>query len=251
MVSPHIHVPYDRLEEYFGFIRDNRFNLEIYFTAAALSAIRSTDIIHLKQRLDYAPELSIHAPFMDLSPGAVDPKVRAVTVSRFLQVFDIAEILEPVAVVFHSGYDKWKYALNAELWLEKSLMTWRVFIRKALAIGTKLVIENVFEDEPTNLKMLMERIASDSVGICFDTGHCNLFSTVPIDEWMRQLRPYILEVHLHDNSRRADDHMAIGDGTFNFDRFFSLLKGKEVLYTIEGHNPSAVLRSIEKMKEYL
>jgi len=56
---------------------------------------------------------------MDLSPGAVDSKVREATMMRFSHILDISDILKPKAVVFHSGYEKWKYALNIDLWLEK------------------------------------------------------------------------------------------------------------------------------------
>jgi sugar phosphate isomerase/epimerase len=197
------------------------------------------------------PSLSIHAPFMDLSPGAVDPKVRAVTMERFLLVFDIAELLEPISIVFHSGYEKWKYALDVDLWLKKSLKTWNVLARKGAEKNIKIVIENVFEDEPGNLRLLMEEIGSDHFGICFDTGHCNLFSTVPLEEWLGQLKPYILELHLHDNNRAADDHKAIGDGTFNFDLLFSSLQDKKLIYTIEGHSPDDVMRSMRRLNQYL
>ena len=60
---------------------------------------------------------------MDLSPGAVDSKVRAVTIERFSQIFNIAETLKPKVIVFHSGYEKWKYASKIDLWLEGSLIT--------------------------------------------------------------------------------------------------------------------------------
>ncbi len=251
MVNPHVHVPFDRVGQYLGFINDKRVNLELYFPSTVIDSVRSTDLIHFKKTLNYTPALSIHAPFMDLSPGAVDPKIRAVTIERFLQIFDIAEILEPKSIVFHSGYEKWKYALDVNLWLEKSLKTWPVLIRKAVDRNIKIVIENVFEDEPGNLRLLMENIGSDHFGLCFDTGHCNLFSTVPLDEWMEQLKPYILELHLHDNSRAADDHMAVGDGTFDFNLLFSSLKGRDMIYTIEGHTPEDVTKSMQKLNEYL
>jgi sugar phosphate isomerase/epimerase len=251
MVNPHVHVPYDRVGQYLDFIKKHRLNLELYFPSTALDSIRSTDIIHLKKTLDYMPSLSIHAPFMDLSPGAIDPKIRSVTIERFFQIFDIAELLEVTSIVFHSGYEKWKYALKVDLWLEQSLKTWKVLARKAVDRHIKIAIENVFEDEPYSLRLLMEKMGSDHFGICFDTGHCNLFSRVPLDEWIKQLNPYILELHLHDNSSAADDHKAIGDGTFNFDALFSLLKEKNLIYTIEGHAPEDVMKSIRKLNDYL
>ena len=110
MINPQIHIPYHKIAEHFSFIRQEKLNLELYLESKTLNSISREDISHLKNQLDYNPSLTIHAPFMDLSPGAVDSKVRAVTMERFNHVLNIAEDLKVKAVIFHSGYEKWKYA---------------------------------------------------------------------------------------------------------------------------------------------
>jgi sugar phosphate isomerase/epimerase len=257
MISPHVHIPYHKIGDFLPFIKENRINLEIYFLSDSLDTITGTDIIKLKESLDYHPSLTIHAPFMDLSPGAVDSKVRAVTIERFLHIFRIAEILstgsfgKPEVIVFHSGYEKWKYALNIDLWLEKSIKTWTPLAKNADEIGVRIAIENIFEDEPTNLKLLMQELGSERFGICFDTGHFNLFSKTPLNEWLEVLKPYIIELHLHDNDRTADTHNPIGDGTFDFDTLFSILKGKDLIYTIEAHSAEDAMKGVERLKKYI
>ena len=251
MINPHVHIPYPRIKDYLSLIKENRINLEIYFSSNSLDTIKDYDIIKLKEKLDYRPSLTIHAPFMDLSPGAVDSKVRAVTIERFLHIFRIAETLGSEVIVFHSGYEKWRYALKVDIWLEGSLITWRHLLEKAVEMNLKIAIENIFEDNPTNLRLLMEEIGSKNLGICFDTGHFNLFSKILLEEWLRQLKPYIIALHLHDNDGTADSHDPIGDGTFDFGTLFSILKDKNLIYTIEAHTPEAVLKSIERLKDYL
>jgi sugar phosphate isomerase/epimerase len=248
---PHVHVPYESIERYLSFIKESRINLEVYFSSDSLDTIRRSTLAGLEDTLEYGPSFTIHAPFMDLSPGAVDSEVRKVTMSRFSQIFDLAEILRPKAIVFHSGYEKWKYALKTGLWLENSLLTWRPLLKRAVDMGLKIAIENIFEDEPDSLRLLMEEVGSEHFGICFDTGHFNLFSRLPLEEWMIQLRPYIVELHLHDNHKSSDEHLAIGDGTFDFAAIFSALRGKGLIYTIEGHSPEDVLKSVDRLKDYL
>ncbi|MDA8433287.1 MAG: sugar phosphate isomerase/epimerase [Nitrospiraceae bacterium] len=248
MALPHAHVPFNRIAEYKDLIRKERLNLEIYFGSAVLDDISPADIEGLAALLDYRPSLSIHAPFMDLSPGAVDSKVRQATTERFFHVLDIAEVLRPKVIVFHSGYEKWKYALNIDLWLEKSLQTWRPVSARASDIGVKIAIENIFEDEPSNLKLLMKEMDSDDFGVCFDTGHCHLFSRAGLGEWMRDLNPHILELHLHDNDRTSDQHLPMGDGTFDFDTFFRLLDRKDCVYTLEAHSPQHFRKSMAYLK---
>jgi len=247
----HVHIPYHKIAEHLSFIRQEKLNLELYLESNALDSISREDISQLKKQLDYNPSLTIHAPFMDLSPGAVDSKVRAVTMERFFHVMNIAGDLMVKAVIFHSGYEMCKYALDIDLWLEKSLLTWKPLVKKAEGIGAKIAIENIFEDEPENLRLLMEKMGNNSFGICFDSGHFNLFSKVSLEDWMGCLKPYIIELHLHDNNKTFDQHLPIGDGTFDFGKLFSALKGKDLIYTLEAHNPDDAKKSMERLKGYL
>lgn len=250
MISPHIHVPYEKIGDYIQFIKQNKLNLEIYFNSDALDSINTDSLLKLKNRLDYNPSLSFHAPFMDLSPGAIDSKARSATIERFNHILDIAETLKPKSIVFHSGYEKWKYALKIDVWLEKSLETWRPLNERAKNLNVKIAIENIFEEEPANLRLLMESMDSDNFGICFDTGHCNLFSKVPLKTWLKELKKHIVELHLHDNDKSADLHYPIGDGTFDFNTLFFELNSNHCVYTIEAHTKERVLKSMERLKTY-
>ncbi|MGO9614461.1 MAG: sugar phosphate isomerase/epimerase family protein [Dissulfurispiraceae bacterium] len=251
MRSPQIHIPFEKIELYLPVILKERLNLEIYFNSYILDSIQADTVRRLRESLSHDPFLTVHAPFMDLSPGAVDVKVRSVTIERFNEILDLSTLLKPACIVFHSGYEKWKYAFNVNLWLEKSLETWEPLNKRAKDLGISLAIENIFEDEPGNLKLLMESMSSENFGICFDTGHCNLFSRVELTEWIKELKPFIIELHLHDNDRSADSHYPIGDGNFDFTTLFSSLKDNHCIHTIEAHTYERVLKSIERLKGYV
>ena len=249
-VKPHVHIPYDSIDNYLEFIKEEKLNLEIYFGSRRFDDLDDSAIRKLKQKLDYNPELTIHAPFMDLSPGAVDARVRDVTIKRFTDIIHFSEILKPKAVVFHSGYDKWKYDSRVDIWLEGSLITWGIVNKIASDAGIKVAIENIFEKEPSSLRLLMEEMNSGNFGVCFDAGHFNLFSAAPLPQWIFALKPYIIELHLHDNDRTADLHRAIGDGTFDFNLLFDGLSGRECIYTIEAHTIEDVRKSMLRLKDH-
>lgn len=252
MTGPHVHCPFEKIGEHLAFMQRHRLNLEIYFSASALDQVAPRALEDLRAGLDYGPGLSIHAPFMDLSPGAVDAQVREVTLRRFNQVLDVASILSPAVVVFHSGFEKWKYALNISLWLEKSMTVWPGIVERAAAQGAKVAIENVFEDTPENLRLLAERIDSPWFGLCFDSGHFNLFSRVSLDEWIGQTGRYIAELHLHDNDGSRDAHLPPGEGTFDFGSLFDLLRGRsDLVFTVEAHSEAEVLKSFAALKKLL
>lgn len=248
--APHIHVPYEMVDKYLFYIRNKNPNLEIYFGSRNFDNITKEDIFSLKSKLGYDPCISIHAPFMDLSPGAVDPAVRELTIKRFARTLDFSEILKPRAIVFHSGYDRWKYDNRVDIWLDGSLKTWATINQRAADLGIDIAIENIFEEDPEHLALLSKEMNADNFGICFDTGHFNLFSKLPLKEWLGVIKPYIKELHLHDNERYADEHLAVGDGNFDFKTLFEEINGIDCVHTIEAHNVEDVEKSIEKLKEY-
>lgn len=250
-LSVHVTVPYFGLDQYLPIIKEKRLNLEIYFGSSRFDEIQKSDIVELREKFDYNPKLTIHSPFMDLSPAAVDPKIREVTLRRYSSVLDFASVLEPRAVVFHSGYYRWNYDNEIDKWLKGSLKTWRFLDKRAKDMGVKIAIENIFEDEPDNLRILAEEMDSENFGLCVDVGHINLFSRIPLQEWLQVVRPFIKEVHLHDNDGSGDDHLAIGDGNVDFDTVFKMTDELNCVYTIEAHTVENARKSLERIEKYI
>ena len=84
MTVIHVNVPYSMLIHRIDFVIKHRINPEIYFSAKDLDTCNETEVqrvAHTLQQNDL--EVSIHGPFMDLSPGGVDPRVKEVTRDRF------------------------------------------------------------------------------------------------------------------------------------------------------------------------
>jgi sugar phosphate isomerase/epimerase len=246
----HVTVPYSLLDRYLPLFKVERLNLEIYFGSARFDEIQESDILKLKEKLDYDPRLTFHAPFMDLAPAAVDSKIRQVTMERFNTVLDFADILKPRVIVFHSGYDQRKFDNDYEIWLSGSLNTWKPIALRAEAMGIQIAIENIFEEEPHNLMRLVEEMKSENFGLCFDTGHFNLFSRLSLSAWLDMTRPHIKELHLHDNEGYSDDHLSIGEGNVDFQTIFRETRDLGCVYTIESHTPEAVLKSIRTLKSF-
>lgn len=238
MEPVHVHIPYGKISDYLELIRKRRYDLEIYMPATVLGQVERADLEVLLDNLDWDPKLTLHAPFMDLNPGAVDPMVRSATQMRFKQVLSAAAVLRPRAVVFHAAYDRWRYAGRREIWLENSMETWPRILDTAMKIdGMRIAVENVFDEDPEALALLIERINNPRFGFCFDTGHFNLFSTVTMEDWFRRLGKHLVEVHVHDNSGAEDGHQALGKGTVDFARFFGLLREYSAapIFTLEMH----------------
>jgi sugar phosphate isomerase/epimerase len=256
MTAIHVNVPYSMLIQRIDFAIKNRINPEIYFSAEDLDACQEKEAKQLAETLrQNGLEITLHGPFMDLSPGGVDKRVKKVTLDRFTKVIELALLFKPKTIVFHPGYEKWKFDGNVKLWLDSSLQTWEPLVKEAEKLGLTLAIENVFEESPDSLKSLLEEIDSTHFRFCFDTGHYHAFTLAktPLPDWFEALGRYLVEVHLHDNHREMDEHLPIGEGNFDFDQFFGLLSqyGLKPIYTLEPHEEAHLWRGLEAAKRYI
>lgn len=249
----HVHVPYARFHEYGDRLRTLGLGVELYIDSHSMDEITDADLHRLTDVMDHGRPLSVHAPFMDLCPGAIDSKIAAASLERYLQVMSFAEVLRPAVVVFHAGYEKWKYAGEIDLWLTQSLKTWRAVADKAEKHGVKIAIENIVDGEPAHLRLLAEEMDHPLFGLCLDVGHREIFSSLPVDAWVEGMHPYLFELHLHDNHGVNDDHLAIGEGRVDFKSLFASLNKLSIkpIYTLEAHSEEEALRSLESLKKYL
>ncbi len=248
----HVHMPYDLFPEYQKFIFSQKLNLEIYFSHSALTKL---DMIKCRQSgellADAGIKVTFHGPFMDLRPGALDEKIRQASLERLRQVFEIAPYFHPLRIVCHASFDHRYYVNCDESWLEQSEATWRELIALAREMGTIIALENVYERDPYILRRLFDRLHSDYVCFCFDSGHFNVFSRTGLDVWFSELGPYLGHLHLHDNHGRTDEHLPIGCGNFPFDAFFQALQKiqRQPMITLEAHAQDALWQSIENIKK--
>ena len=122
----HCHVPYPQLSTYLDYVITHDINPEVFFSAETLDHLIWEELAAQSQTLHAAGlATTIHAPFLDLNPGALDPTIRKATHRRFQQVFQAAELLQPRVIVFHPGFDELRYGDNRMAWLKNSISFWR------------------------------------------------------------------------------------------------------------------------------
>lgn len=248
----HLAIPYRILLERLPEVLSRRICPEIYFDAEALDGYSERDLLDCARALRREGlSYSVHAPFMDLAPGAPDPKVRGVVKERFWATLTVAELIRPDCVVFHPGYDRWHYAGFKDRWLEISLEVWGPLIDEARRRGIRLAIENVFDEDPSLIRELLKETGWWA-GFCFDPAHHLLYSEAPVAEWFRQLGRSLLEVHLHDNHGKSDEHLPPGEGKVNFEEVFRHLPLRDdLLFTLEVHKEEYVARGLKAVRELL
>ena len=247
------HVPFSMLSANLPVILDRRINPEIFFPGEVLDGLVPEEVGAVAETLAEAGlRCTFHAPFIDLNPGSAERLIREATRRRFEQVLAAADILRPDVIVFHPGYDKWRYGESQDKWLAHSIDAWRWVLERTEKIGTIVAVENIFEEEPSTLRALFEAMNHPRLRHCFDVGHWNLFHKVGMEEWFAEVGTYIAEAHIHDNFGTRDDHLPVGEGQIDFDLFFSLMAryAPDAAWTIEAHCREAVGRALANLERY-
>jgi sugar phosphate isomerase/epimerase len=247
-----IHMPFHLLyNQFLPMVIREKINPEISFNHASLDHFSRRDFLEVAGRLlDEGLTITFHAPFMDLRPGAIDPRVRQVTIDRLKQVFDLVPFYRPLSVVCHPSFDRKYYVSSEHLWLENSLNTWRQLLIMADEMDTMVALENVYESDSQHLNLLLNTLPSSHVCFCFDTGHFNVFSKTPLKGWMENLGSRVGQIHLHDNHGVLDEHLPVGEGNFPFEEFFEMLRERELnpIVTLESHTEKHLWRMLENIK---
>jgi sugar phosphate isomerase/epimerase len=82
----------------------------------------------------------------------------------------------------------------------------------------------MFDESPELLADVADNLGQvDNFGVCFDIAHAYL-SNVPLDTWTGALSPNIKHIHINDNDKLQDLHLAVGSGQIDW----SILKNKEL-----------------------
>lgn len=191
--------------------------------------------------------VTVHAPFLDLNPGASDSYVLDATRKRFQELLVVAKILEAEVIVFHTGYHPAKIDPIFDEWFERALETFRSI---SFSTNLKLALENIFDQTPVVLKKLLDNLP-ENVGVCIDVGHLNLFSKVPLSEWIDTFKNRIYEFHLHDNRGIQDEHSSLGSGTIDWKKFFKEVEKvkSNYIFNLENKTAESIRKSLKFLQE--
>lgn len=231
------------------FFLTNRFQPEIGLEGNALYCKSRRDFQHIAQSL--AAEglaCTLHAPFFDLSPGALDPKIRSATREKLQLAFDLIEIFKPKAVICHLNFESNKHGYKLEEWFAQAEETFRHLLHRAAPHQTILALENTYESEPSQHIRMMKALDSPYARICLDVGHMQAFAKCPWQDWLSAM-PWVGHLHLHDNQGDTDSHQAIGQGNFDFPGFLGALAQLDInpRITLEPHTDKDLWATLDAL----
>ena len=250
-----VNIPFTMLiESYLKLFLDYQINPEIGFDAEALDGFSLSDFKAVAAEIAACGlDVTVHGPFIDLSPGSPDTRIRRVTLDRYQQLLDLIPLFNPKTVVCHAGYETLRYGYHKEKWFRTSIDTWRWMAEQCRAMGTRLMLENVYEDGPEEMEIFFKALKAYDVGFCFDTGHQLAFSKASPGRWITALGGFLGQLHLHDNLGGMDDHSALGKGKVGFRELFDMLKKSDIprpVVTLEPHKEKDLWPSLDFLAQH-
>ncbi|MBM9510818.1 sugar phosphate isomerase/epimerase family protein [Desulfogranum marinum] len=246
-----INAPFDRLcpDDLLPFFLDNKLQPEIGLEGNFLWTEPDKNFQEMADKLrDHGLSCTLHAPFHDLVPGGFDSQIISLSRQKLHRAFSLLPVFKPKSIVCHLGFESHKHAHNLDRWLDVSTETWSRLLPLAARENIPVMFENTYELDPSVHLALFSRLKSFPFGFCLDTGHVLAFSNTTWQDWVKALRPWLGQVHLHDNDGTRDAHLAIGAGCFDFAGFFKSIHNKPLLCTLEQRSAKDVAASLEKLE---
>jgi sugar phosphate isomerase/epimerase len=188
--------------------------------------------------------VGIHGPFLGLNIAAQDPKIQQIVTERLGQALDFVAAIGGSHMVLHSPFTFFGAPQVAHMGASRRsneiTMAQKIIgpvLTKAEALGCTIVIENIFDTNPTPLLELVRSFNSPLVQLSLDVGHATLTQRIggpTPDQWVREAGTLLAHMHLQDTDGHLDRHWAPGDGNINWYALF------EALAEIQ-HTPRIVL----------
>lgn len=190
-------------------LKNLNLGLEIQdFTESNLSIEEKKKIVdfYKKEFEDFHGIKALHGPFLDLKPASPDKDIKEVSYRKYLNTLEIADELKMDYVIFHSQIntylnEPWMIELNNKQHRD----TWLDLLEQVPNFKGTILLENIFEEEPSMLKELIETIDLPNIKINLDIGHAKL-GKVSLEEWIKELKDHIEYIHVHSNNGLHDQH---------------------------------------------
>ena len=174
---------------------------------------------------------SVHAPIKDVDIAAQNPKVRDKSIKLIMKTLEYCRSIECPILVLHPNGEEGASLKPADS--KKNLIdSLTLIVKRAEDLGVNIAIENMidvkgrrFGSRISHIKEVIESIGSPSLGICFDTGHVNLFAdpNISMEGEIFEAGEHLMTLHVHNNGMK-DEHKPPGDGNINWSQVIGALK---------------------------
>ena len=164
----------------------------------------------VREKMTCTDRYTLHGPFNELFPCAVDRLARKLAAYRFVQTVGVARDYGIRKIVLHGGFVP---RLFFPVWFtERSAIFWKELLPE-IPEDMVICVENVLENTPDMMGDFIRKVDDPRIRMTLDIGHAHAYSPVPVLDWISSCADIIDHYHIHNNDGTRDGHCALTDGT--------------------------------------
>ena len=200
-------------------------------------------------------QFTVHAPFADINIASPSKPMLTATLKRLKESMAYASALDAKLWVFHPGS---KTGISmfypGEDW-KQNIQTIRKLHETAEEYGLNIAMENLPEKygfimkTPEDFQKFYKETGLNDVGIVLDVGHANLEGQT--ERFLRELPDKIGHIHVSDNMGENDQHLGLGYGKINWQRFAGTLREIDYDKMVMIESAEHVAESLQKLRQLL
>jgi len=184
----------------------------------------------------YDLECSVHTPLSDVNIASMNPRMLAAAMKEVLGAIECTGRLGFGPFTLHPGFYSPLGMVNRKAAQDLCRSSIRAIDRAAKENGVQVALENM-PDMPISMittpEELLSYIEGTDIKVCFDFGHAN--TTHNIQSFL-DLKDLMINIHIHDNLGKVDQHLPVGDGNIDFKNLLPRLEGYNGRYVIEARD---------------
>ena len=194
----------------------------------------------------------VHAPICDWNIGAMSDRLREASVKETIATIDAASEMGARMVTVHPGLSSMSVPGLEARAVARAKESLKVVDRIVRDYDLTVAVENM-PSFPFFLGRTAEQLADivdgTDLGICFDIGHANTMDQ--IDAMIDAFGDRIVNIHIHDNHGKTDEHLTIGDGGIDFSHAIRRMSNYRGNWIIESKSLESAVQSLPRLQKML
>ncbi len=207
---------------------------------------------------------TVHATMYDINLATLNPYLHKANIQCYKKFIDMAAMVGAEVLVVHDGHLPLEYAHHRQQahYRQKA----RDALKEALwalgdygkTRGIQIALENA---PPTaahasliwnaeNHIEFLEELNHPQVGALLDIAHASLHRLDIID-YLKRIRPYLREIHAHNNWGEEDDHLGLHEGAINYRDLLSLPEMHDVPLIMEIKSYPDILATLQWLSQHI
>lgn len=172
-------------------------------------------------------KFTIHSPFADINISSPSKPLLNFMIKRLKRSMLFARALDAELWVFHPGIKTGISMFYPGADWKQNIKTIIVLSNYAKDLDLRIAIENLpkkygfIMNTPEDFERLYVESSLTDVGIVLDTGHSNLEGLT--EAFLRKFPEKIIQIHISDNMGEDDQHLDVGFGNIDWNRFSKIL----------------------------